>query len=131
MNTDGAQGTDEDFFNDTNPTSSVFTVKNNYEVNYASEDYVAYCFAPVAGYSAFGKYTGNNSTNGPFVYTGFRPAFLIIKRTDSTKGWMMIDSTRNPDNVIKGSLFPHATDTEFTGSGHEVDFLSNGFKCRK
>ena len=113
------------------PTSTVFTAGGSNDTNGNGNAMIAYCFSPVEGYSSFGSYEGNGSDNGSYVFLGFRPAFLMIKRTDAVKGWMMIDSTRNPSNVIKGTLYPNLSDAEYTGSGHEVDFLSNGFKCRK
>ena len=80
----------------TTPTSSVFSVKYNYE-HASTNRYVAYCWAPVAGYSAFGSYTGNNSaTDGPFIYTGFRPRFVMIKRISTTGNWNITDTARNP-----------------------------------
>jgi len=100
--------------------------------NVSASAYVAYCWAPVAGYSAFGSYTGNASTDGPFVYLGFRPRFVMMKRTDVANAWMMYDGTRNTSNVVNKYLFANATDAENTGSGSSdlIDFLSNGFKVR-
>ena len=91
---------------------------------------LAYCFAPVEGYSAFGSYTGNGSTDGPFVYLGFRPAFVITKRTNSTSGWPMHDDKRSPYNVTEASLYANGADAEVNPSTEDVDFLSNGFKMR-
>ena len=76
------------FWNDTAPTTSVVSVGTDNDTNNGSQTYVSYCFAPVEGYSAFGSYTGNGSTDGPFVYTGFRPAFVMLKRTDSASSWI-------------------------------------------
>ena len=90
---------------------------------------IAYCFAPVAGYSAFGSYEGNGSSNGPFVYTGFAPAFIIVKNADSGPyNWMLMDSARDTDNPRESFLNPNANSAEGTSSVVEVDFLSNGFK---
>jgi hypothetical protein len=89
---------------------------------------VAYCFAPVAGYSSFGSYVGNGSADGPFVYTGFRPAFVLTKRTNGAAFWMTIDSKRDSYNVASQQLYPNASNAE--GSSAVVDFLSNGFKAR-
>ena len=92
---------------------------------------VAYCFAPVAGYSAIGEYDGNGSTDGPFIHTGFRVAFLIVKCHTATELWMLHDSTRDPDNVVSKLLQPHTTDAEIDSvTNYGVDFLSNGFKFR-
>jgi hypothetical protein len=91
--------------------------------------YVAYCFAPIAGYSAFGKYTGNGSTDGPFVFTGFRPRYLLVKRTDSTGGWYVYDSVRDPANETNfGYLNAHLSNAEADFQAY--DLLSNGFKNR-
>jgi len=115
------------------PTSSVFYVWDNVGTGQAGNNYVAYCFAPVDGYSSFGSYTGNGSADGPFVYTGFRPALILYKRTDSTGYWRLMDSTRDPDNVAHHLLFPNTSDSETTTIGsnqYDVDILSNGFKIR-
>jgi hypothetical protein len=95
---------------------------------YANDNHVAYCFAPVAGYSAFGSYTGNGSTDGTFVYTGFRPRFVMIKITSSTGNWDMLDTSRNTSNLTNYRLFAESSSAELTGAG--VDILSNGFKIR-
>jgi hypothetical protein len=91
---------------------------------------VAYCFAAVAGYSAFGSYTGNGSTDGPFVYLGFRPRFVLFKRTDSTDDWILFDTSRNTYDVMNSTLFPNGNYTETTDSNRMIDALSNGFKVR-
>ena len=99
--------------------------------NQSSANFVAYCFSEVAGYSRFGSYTGNGSADGPFVYTGFRPAFVMIKRTDSTTYWQMYDTSRAPTNVMTATLAANGSDAEgsFAG-GYDIDFVSNGFKPR-
>jgi len=118
-----------DVWNNTSPTSTVFTVNGSRsDVNASSETYVAYCFAAVKGFSAFGSYTGNGSSDGPFVYTGFRPRWIMVKRTDSTSNWYAYDSSRNTANPESLALYPNASYTEDTEI--YVDFLSNGFKCR-
>jgi hypothetical protein len=94
---------------------------------------VAYCFAAVAGYSAFGSYTGNGSADGPFVYLGFRPRFVMIKSTGS-QDWVMLDSSRNTYNVAGNYLRPNSSGAENGGSSPTTstneDFLSNGIKLR-
>jgi len=116
-------------WNSTTPTSTVFTVGGGSNMNVdSSTTYVAYCFAEVAGYSKFGSYTGNGSADGPFVFTGFRPAFVLTKRTDSTSDWQLMDSSRDTYNVANKALFPNISDAE--GTGYSKDFLSNGFKIR-
>ncbi len=114
----------------TAPTSSVFGVGTSVDVNNNTTTYVAYCFAEVAGYSRFGSYTGNGSTDGTFVYTGFRPAFILVKRTDSTGNWCLFDNKRLGYNGASASkeLYPNLSLSEGTSNG--PDQLSNGFKFR-
>jgi hypothetical protein len=128
LNDTDAFYTNADFWNNTAPTSSVFTVGTNSATNYQNDNFVAYCFAEVEGYSKFGSYTGNGSTDGPFVYCGFRPAWVLTKRTDSTGNWYLQDATRSAYNLQKATLFPDASNAEATDGG--LDFLSNGFKLR-
>jgi hypothetical protein len=116
-------------FNNTAPTSSVFSVGVNDDSNHSGTTYVAYCWAAVAGYSAFGSYTGNGSSDGPFIYTGFRPRYLLIKLTTGANSWRVVDSSRNPYNLVNLSLRPDASDAEYTNVDN-CDFLSNGFKLR-
>jgi hypothetical protein len=111
-------------FNSTAPTSSVFTFNSNF----GSTDYIAYCFAEKTGYSKFGSYTGNGNANGPFIFTGFKPKWLLIRRTDTGDGWMMYDDKRigyNPNNYL---LEAHTNTAEY--SSDRMDLLSNGFKPR-
>jgi hypothetical protein len=118
------------FWNDTAPTSSVFSIGTDGAVNTSGGTYVAYCFAEVAGYSKIGSYTGNGSTDGPFVFTGFRPAFVLVKKSDSgSESWVIVDTTRNTSNVMNSLLRPNTSDAEATATW--IDALSNGFKCRE
>ena len=128
QSTNGASGSNSTVWNSTNPTASVFSLGNSSGVN-GSQNYIAYCFTPVEGFSAFGTYTGNGSSDGTYVFTGFRPAFLLIKRTDTSENWEIRDSTRNPHNRTNLTLFPHTHSQEDTGNV-DFDFLSNGFKLR-
>ena len=99
--------------------------------NKSGEDYIAYCFAEKTGYSKFGSYTGNGNTNGTFVYTGFKPAFIIIKNTAITEHWAMHDNKRPGYNGNGYYLYPNLSNAEVANnSSHTVDFLSNGFKIR-
>ena len=116
-------------WNSTTPTSSVFSLGAN-DVNTDTKNYIAYCFAEKQGYSKFGSYTGNGSTDGTFVYLGFKPAFLIVKRTDATSNWRLWDSTRSTFNVADKLLFPDTSDQELTSSSYYMDLLSSGFKIR-
>jgi hypothetical protein len=112
------------------PTSSLFYVDNGYGVNKSSATYVAYCFAEVKGFSKFGSYTGNGSTDGTFVYTGFKPAMVICKKTNASgTNWGIIDNKRaNSFNVISAMLNPNSSGTE--GANNNCDFVSNGFKWK-
>jgi len=127
LDTTDAQTSDTTTFNSTTPTSSVFSVNSN-ATNRNGGGIVAYCFAEIEGYSKFGSYTGNGSSDGPFVYTGFRPAWLMIKRTDSANTWYIWDNKRNTFNVCNKELRANTTDAETTTD--KLDFLSNGFKIR-
>jgi hypothetical protein len=118
------------FWNSTLPTSTVFSLGNSLSVNGSSATYIAYCFHSVEGYSKIGSYTGNGSADGPFVYTGFRPAFVLIKDTGSAEQWQMVDSARDTYNVVDSVLFPNSSGTEASASSTYRDFLSNGFKVR-
>jgi hypothetical protein len=97
-------------------------------LNENSQTYLAYCFAEKKGYSKFGSYTGNNSTDGAFVYTGFKPAWILFKQTENTGGWTMKDNKRSPENPADERLLADDDPAESTGA--DIDFLSNGFKCR-
>jgi hypothetical protein len=118
----------EPWWNSTAPSSTVFTLGNSNTINQSGETFVSYCFAPVAGYSAFGSYTGNGSTDGTFVYTGFRPAYLMVKRTNAAVSWYVFDSKRNTYNAVNLQLSPNLSNAE--ASDFALDFLSNGFKFR-
>ena len=118
------------WWNDTSPTSSVFSIGfgNNSRVNSTSQ--IAYCFAEKQGYSKFGKYVGNGNANGTFVYTGFKPAFVLIKKYDTASdSWVILDTARNPFNGMDARLFPDLSNAEST-SQVLIDSVSNGFKMR-
>jgi len=119
-------------FNSTAPTANVFSVSSNIMVNATSNNYIAYCFAEKKGFSKFGSYTGNGSTDGTFVYTGFKPAFLIWKQTNTGgQTWGLFDNKRDPHNFVSLRLPPDTTDSEGSPSAAgSCDFLSNGFKWR-
>ena len=115
-------------------TSTVFTLGDGQlgdwtgRTNGSGKSIIGYCFAPIEGYSKFGKYTGNGSTNGTFIYTGFKPAWVVSKRIDSTGDWLMRDTTRDPYNVT--SLFLKANASNAEASSGDIDIVSNGFKWR-
>ena len=120
-------------FGSTVPSSSVISLtRNTYDwANASGENYVAYCFAEVEGYSKFGSYTGNGSADGPFIYTGFRPAFVIIKSATEARNWLQYDTAINTYNQSNTQLFPNLSNAEYTsGTYAGLDILSNGFKLR-
>ena len=115
--------------------NSVFTVGNGVDGDYTegtnngTDDHVAYCFREIKGYSKFGSYTGNGNADGPFVYTGFKPALVIAKRTDGNgNDWRIADNKRDPFNIVDGRIKINSSDAE--DSSDQFDFLSNGFKLR-
>ena len=124
-------GANSAYWNNTTPTNSVYSVGSSDQMNGGyGNTYAAYAFAPIDGYSAFGSYTGNGSADGVFVYTGFRPAFLLYKRTDSAQPWYIVDTSRDPDNIVLGLLSPNQNVAEDTSTGGVLDLNSNGFKAR-
>ncbi len=127
--TTAASNTNSIWFNNTAPSSTVITLGNSDGTNRANT-MIAYAFAPVAGYSAFGSYTGNGSADGPFVYLGFRPEFVMIKNASATGDWFIYDAVRNTYNVADNRLKPNLSDAEGTGGSFGPDILSNGFKMR-
>ena len=130
LNLTSAQQTTSGPWNNTAPTSSVFTLGGSYFPDAGATTYVAYCWTPIAGFSAFGSLTGNGSADGVFVYLGFKPRFILYKRTDSTSDWRIWDTARSPYNAMSSVLYPNGSDAEFTASSQDFDALSNGFKIR-
>ena len=128
LNTTDARLDGSVYWNDTAPTASVFTIGTSSAVN-NTNDYVAYCFHSVEGYSKFGSYTGNGSSDGTFVYIGFRPAFVMIKNTGATAGWHMYDSARGTTVGNEPTLNADSNSAETT-SGDRIDFASSGFKLK-
>jgi hypothetical protein len=130
LNGTSGQATSSQIYNGA-PTSSVVNVGDGSIINGSGNSTVMYCFAPVAGYSSFGSYTGNGSTDGPFVYTGFRPRYLLLKQTNTTRDWLVYDSARDDYNAAYKYLYPNLPNTEGTSPDTlPIDFLSNGFKLR-
>ena len=128
-----ASSTNYDYFADTSPTASVFTVKKDSsydEVNNSGTNFIAYAFAEKKGYSKFGKYTGNGNADGTFIYTGFKPAFVIGKRTDATNNWYMYDNKRDTFNPTVEKLRVDTNAAEATGTDKLIDMYSNGFKMK-
>ena len=121
------------FFNNTEPTSSVFTVGDDGESNKTGSNYIAYCFHSVQGYSKIGgSYVGNGNVNGNYIHLGFKPALIILKGASgsgSTENWSMYDNKRTGFNVDNNVLYPNANSAE--GTSDDIDLLSNGFKIRR
>ena len=129
LNNTSAASSTANIWNSTAPTSTVFSTQNGYVGSTLTDTYVAYCWAPIAGYSAFGSYTGNGSTDGPFIYTGFRSRYIFVKRTDSTGGsWHTIDTSRSPYNQVGVALYLDLSAAE--SADFNSDILSNGLKIR-
>jgi hypothetical protein len=110
------------------PTSTVISTST--ALGGSGNGFVAYCFSEVPGYSKFGSYTGNGSTDGPFVYTGFRPAYVMLKMSSATSDWWVYDVQRSAFNVTNTVLYPNGSFAEGTGASIAIDILSNGFKIR-
>ena len=119
---------DDAIFNDTAPTSSVFSIGTNAPVNTSSGTYIAYCFAEKKGYSKFGSYTGNGNADGTFIYTGFKPAWVMMKATTASEHWNIHDNKRDPINICDAGLKANTSGAE--EDADRLDFVSNGFKHR-
>jgi len=117
-----------DFAGGTVPSSTVITLGGGADSNENTKSTIAYCFHSVDGYSKFGGFTGNANANGPYVYTGFRPAFIMTKRIDSTANWVIYDSDRTPSNPMAGELYPDLDAAESVPDPARYDFFSNGFR---
>ena len=115
-------------WNDTAPTSSVFTVREDTTTNASGVTYVAYCFSEVEGYIKFGRFNGNGSSDGRFIFLGFRPAWFVVKRTNASNNWRTFDAKRSTFNEVDKRLYLDTSGAESTGS--DIDFLSNGVKMR-
>ena len=128
LNSSSAKDTTSQW-NDTEPTSSVFSVGTAAATNGSGNNLVAYCFAEKTGYSKFGSYKGNGNADGTFVYTGFKPAFVIIKATNAGENWFICDNKREGYNAENNRLIPNLNNAEQSDS--PIDILSNGFKARE
>ena len=130
LDTNAATADAATYWNDTSPSATVFTVNTAHSVNADGENYIAYCWRSVEGFSKIGTYTGNGNADGTFVYTGFRPKFLLMKVTNTASDWHIVDSARDVDNVIQNTIDPNENSVEGSGS-NRFDFTSNGFKLRQ
>ena len=128
--------TSSDQFGSQEPTSTYFYVKSNTGSGANKSDgMIYYIWTAIEGYSFFGSYTGNGAggypdADGPFVYTGMRPAFILIKCSSSSENWVIYDTARSTFNVLDDQLYPNASTAETSGANREIDVYSNGFKIR-
>ena len=133
LQNNGTSADDATIWNDVAPTTTTFSVGSAANVN-DNYNYLAWCFHDVEGFSKFGKFTGNDDVDGPYVFTSFRPSFLMVKRTNDSGGWTVFDRKRNTFNPVDVYLGMDATFAEYDGStlspAINIDFLSNGFKIR-
>ena len=129
LDTTDAAATSSDKFNNTEPTSTVFSIESSSQNNTSGGTCLAYCFAEKQGYSKFGSYTGNGNADGNFIYLGFKPAFILLKGTANTENWSMYDNKRTGFNVDNNVLAPNDSAAELTDDN--IDLLSNGFKIRR
>ena len=128
LSTTDSVATSSVYFNNTEPTSSVFSLGTRAGINQNSDPMIAYCFSAVEGYSAFGKFSGNSSTDGPFQFCGFKPRFLLLKGITQARDWIILDTARDTGNVGDSYLHPNSSGAENTYA--IADILSNGFKMR-
>ena len=128
INLTNAQDNANSYFT-ADPTNSILSLTGSTAFNSSGNGMIAYCFADKQGYSKFGSYTGNGNADGTFVYLGFKPAWVMVKRTDSASAWQINDTKRDPYNKTTHTLFPHLADAE-SATGWFVDYVSNGFKIR-
>jgi len=133
LNSNGAVSTSSEYWNDTSPTSSVINLGTNDQINGNNNTYICYAFAEKKGYSKFGSYTGNGNADGTFVYTGFKPAWIMFKESDgsaSGDNWFMFDNKRSTFNQTQKFLKANTNDAETDNSAGAIDILSNGWKLR-
>mgnify|MGYP003113818475 FL=1 len=128
-NSTDASASATNYLYSTTPTSTYINLGDAGHTNHNGTEHIVYCFAPKPGFSAFGTYTGNGNADGPFIYTGFKPARLMIKRTDAANNWKYTDSKRNPSNIVNKTINGDTTGAE--GTEDHVDYLCNGFKVRR
>ena len=130
FNEDNATADDSTRWNDTAPTNSVFSLGTQGDINTSGRTYIAYCFAEKTGFSKIGSYVGNGNADGSFIYTGFKPAWIMYKDISGTSDWYIMDTKRRTFNVTDVRLEANNSDAEVTGAGDKIDILSNGFKFR-
>jgi hypothetical protein len=128
LETNDAYASSAAYFNNTDPTASVFSVGTSSQTN-GVNNILAYCWHSVEGYSKIGSYKGNGNVDGSFIYTGFAPAYVLRKRINSTGSWPIQDTARSPYNIVNAIVYADTTASELA-SENEIDFVSNGFKIR-
>ena len=128
LNTNATDGNDSNRFNNTSPTTSVFTVGASGGTNDDGNPTIAYCFAPIQGFSKFGKYKGNGNANGPFIYLGFKPKYFLLKNISATQNWYVFDTARDIHNPSNSAM--QVSSNAIQETGYAMDFVSNGFKIR-
>jgi len=124
LNLTDAWSSDSGFWNNTTAGANTFTLGSGFAVNGSGATFVAYCFAEIAGFSRFGSYTGNGSTDGPFIFTGFRPRYVMVKRTDAVEQWLLYDTARNPYNLVNLALAANSSAAEATTTTNAPDHYS-------
>ena len=130
LNLNNAEATSSGYWNDTTPTSTLFSIGTNDVVNTNGGVYIAYCFAEKRGFSKFGSYSGFSNTNGPFLYTGFKPKYVCIKCTSTTDHFVVDDTARSPFNEANQTLYSNLSNAEYTAGAYGIDIVSNGIKIR-
>ena len=130
LNATNATDTASGWFNNTSPTSSVFTVGTYDAINGSSHNLIAYCFAEKKGYSKFGSYTGNGSSNGSYIHLGYKPSFVMVRDPNNAENWLMYDNKRPGFNLTNNHLMANTTDVEVASTANTMDLLSGGFKIR-
>ena len=131
LNTTDPFGTNADVWQDVSPTNTTFSVGSNQKSNQSGNEFISYCWSEVPGFSSFGSYIGNGDDSGPFVYTGFEVAWLLIKRADvAGNDWQLLDAARDPSNPADTNIKPNSSLEEDSHPDYEIDFTSNGFKVR-
>jgi len=132
LNTNSSSEGGGSYFNNTNPTSSVFSIGTSSTVNTSGDDYICYAYANVKGYSKMASYVGNGNAEGTFTYTGFTPSWIMVKcSSNGSRSWSIFDNKRSPFNISQNTLLADTTGVEITnGNNGSLDILSNGFKMR-
>jgi len=131
LNTTAAEVTSSAYFGDVAPSATLVTLGDDGGVNTNTDNYIAYCFSEISGYSKFSSYTGNGNADGPFTFLGFRPAFVLLKNTERAEAWWLFDNKRDPHNLTSHALQPNSTTAELNYTAADefnIDMLSNGFK---